>query len=63
MFFEVVKNKRNVTNFVYVFITKFHITHNNVSSDSTVARLEPQFFLKSGIFKTVKKITKNSYGF
>ena len=58
--FRNVQNERNVINFEYVFVTRFHITHMNFPGDG--ANILPAIvlilFLKNGIFISVKKIEK-----
>ena len=57
-------NERNVTNFGYIFLTRFHVTHENFSGDWTKLQLFFFFFLfKNGIFANVKKNWKKSYEF
>ena len=56
IFFLILKNERNITNFRCVFVTRFYITHKNFLSDIT-NRYSLNLF-KYGIFINVKKIEK-----
>ena len=59
-FFENFKNERNVTNFGYVFVPRFHITHKNFSGDWTgsFTVITSIFFPKRYFEKRKKKLKK-----
>ena len=58
---KISKNERNVTNFGYVFATRFHVTHKNFLDDWTNSgKVIASIVFKNGIFKNMKKkIGKN----
>ena len=64
VFLKIFKSERNVTNFDYIFGTRFHITHKNFSGNWTNScTVLARFFFKKGIFIKVLKNWKNWYGF
>ena len=59
IFLKILKNERNLTNFEYVFVTRFHITHKNFPNDrDNNCTVIASIFCKYGIFINVKKLKK-----
>ena len=52
------KDKRNITKFGYVYVTRFHITLTNFPDDKTnsLTIIILIFFFENGILKNVKKL-------
>ena len=57
-FLKILKYERNVTNFGYVIVSRFHITHKNFPEQLHGCSIIFFFFYKSSVLDNVKKIEK-----
>ena len=61
-FFENFESERNVTNFGYAFVLRFHITHKDFPGDLTnISMILASIFFKKSILKNVKIKLKNFF--